>query len=194
MHMPLRQQVRGDGFPTHNHRRRQQSEADGSPNQEAQAVKHKGYRKTHSQDSPSDRLGTRPSDNFHQKACCEQQVVNLLSQVLFAPRLLEYRSIVSIFMTEGMNLRTPVIIIVRLRLDERIERIYNLAIANNDNPHGTYRTPLIVCCFKIYSCKIFHFRSSLYLFHILFIFPAISLRSQKGSNTSTSSPFQSSSC
>ena len=88
MHMPLRQQVRGDGFPTHNHRRRQQSEADGSPNQEAHAVKHKGYRKTHSQDSPSDRLGTRPSDNFHQKACCEQQVVNLQSQVLFAPRLL----------------------------------------------------------------------------------------------------------
>lgn len=36
--------------------------------------------------------------------------------------------------------------------------------------------------------KVLHYLSSLYMFHILFTFPVISLRSQRGSSTSRFSP------
>ena len=54
-----------------------QCEADGSPNLEAHAVKHKEYHRTHNLDSPSDRHGKQHLDTPHQKACCEQQVASL---------------------------------------------------------------------------------------------------------------------
>ena len=88
MHMPLRLQVRGGDLLIHNHRQQLQSEAGGFLNQEAPAVRHKGCHRTHSQGSPSDIRGKQPSDNLRQRACCEPQEVNLLSEVLSAPILL----------------------------------------------------------------------------------------------------------
>ena len=49
----------------------------------------------------------------------------------------EYWCVLSVFLAETMHLRTPIIIIVRLWLDERVERIHYLAITHNDD---TYRT------------------------------------------------------
>ena len=92
------------------------------------------------------------------------------------PYIREYGGIVCIFVTKTMHLRTPIVIIVRLWLDERVERIHNLTIANNNNSNRANAAALIVSRFKIYSCKVLHCFSSLYLFHILFILPAISLR------------------
>ena len=87
MHMLQRRQVRGDGLPTHNHRQQPLSEAGGFLNQETPAVRHKGCRRTHSRDSPSDRRGTLPSDTLHQKAYYELQVEDLLSEVQSEPIL-----------------------------------------------------------------------------------------------------------
>ncbi len=66
----------------------QQYEAGDFLNQEAHAVKHKGYHRTHSRDSPSDRRGTQLSDTLHRRAYCEPQEADLLSEVLSAPILL----------------------------------------------------------------------------------------------------------
>ena len=83
------------------------------------------------------------------------------------PYFREYWCILSIILAESMHLRTPIVIIVRLWLDERIERIYNLTIPDNDDSHRANGTAFVVCRFKIYCCKILHYLSSLYLFHIL---------------------------
>ena len=87
MHMPLRQQVRGDGFPTHNHRRQLQYEAGGSLNPEAHAVKCKAYRRTHNLDSPFDKHGKQLLDTLRQKAYCVPQAGVFQSAALFVSRL-----------------------------------------------------------------------------------------------------------
>ena len=89
MHMPLHRQVRGDDPLRSIHRQLQQFVTGGSPNLEGPDVKHKVCRKTHSQDNPSDKLGTRPLDILHQMAYYERRVVNPLLEVLFAPKPLE---------------------------------------------------------------------------------------------------------
>ena len=87
MHMPLHRQVRGDGFPTHNHRRQLQFEVGDFLNQGALVVKHKECRKTRNLGNPSDILETQPSDTLRQKVYYERQAVNPLLEVLFAPIL-----------------------------------------------------------------------------------------------------------
>src|SRR5574344_534576 len=89
MHMPLHRQVRGDGFPTHNHRRQLQFEVGDFLNQGTLVVKHKECRKTRNLGNPSDILGTLLSDTLRQKVYYERQAVNPLLEVLFAPILLE---------------------------------------------------------------------------------------------------------
>ena len=84
----------------------------------------------------------------------------------------------TIRVAKAMHLPAPEVIVVRLGLDEGVVLIYNLPAPNNDHPDRANTTALIVGGLKVYCCKIFHFESSLYLFHILFILPAISLRSQ----------------
>ena len=74
--------------------------------------------------------------------------------------------IVSIFMTKTMHLATPVVIIVRLWLDKRVERIDYLTTTNNDNSNRAYATALIVCRFKIYCCKILHYTYFLFLLRL----------------------------
>ena len=55
-----------------------------------------------------------------------------------------------------MHLTAPVVVILRLRLDERVETIYHLTSSNNNHADRAHRRTLIVGGFKIYSCKIFH--------------------------------------
>ena len=82
--MPLHRQVRGDGFPTHNHRRQLQFEVGDFLNQGALVVKHKECRKTRNLGNPSDILETQPSDTLRQKVYYERQAVNPLLKVLSA--------------------------------------------------------------------------------------------------------------
>ena len=83
--MLLHRQGHGGGCPSNSHRLLQLSGADGSPNQEAHDVTHRGYRKTQNQGNPSDKHGIRLSDILHRRACCELQGEDLLSVVLSVP-------------------------------------------------------------------------------------------------------------
>ena len=76
------------------------------------------------------------------------------------PNFGEHRGVISIFMTGPMYLTAPEVIIVRLGLDEGVERIYYLTITHNDYSNGTNRRTLIVSRFKIYCCKILHIINS----------------------------------
>ena len=50
------------------------------------------------------------------------------------PHLREHRGVFCILSSQTMHLRTPIIIVVRLRLNQGIERIHYLAIAYNPTP------------------------------------------------------------
>ena len=63
---------------------------------------------------------------------------------------------IRIVATQTMYLTAPEIIIVWLRLDKRVERIYNFSIAYDDYSNGANRRTLVVSCLKIYCCKIQH--------------------------------------
>ena len=72
------------------------------------------------------------------------------------PHFWEHWGILSILTAEAMYLAAPVVVIVRLWLDERIERFYYLAIANNHYANRANGTALVVSRLKIYCCKISH--------------------------------------
>ena len=169
---------------------RLQYEVGGSPNQVILDEIHTKYHRIHSQDSPSDIHGKQPSDNSRQMVCCGLQAVILQSTVQSAPILSETQGHLPYL--PGI-VHEPVNTSNWLWLDQGIERIHYLTVPHNDNSYRANRRTLIVSRFKVYSCKIFHCMSFLYLFHILLILPAMSFRSQTGSSTSTSSPFDNSS-
>ena len=64
--------------------------------------------------------------------------------------------IIGVFMAQSMNLPAPIIIVVRLWLNEGIELIDYLAIPHNNNSDGTHRTAFIVGCLEVYGCEIKH--------------------------------------
>ena len=80
----------------------------------------------------------------------------LYQRLYLSPYFWKNWCIVSIFMAETMYLAAPVVIIVGLGLYERVERIYYLTITNNDYSNGTNRRTLVIGCFEIYCCKVFH--------------------------------------
>ncbi len=149
--------------------------------------------------------------------CYERQT--FYQRFYLLPYFRENRCVVCVITAQTVYLTTPVIIIVWLRLDERVEGINYLTIPNDDDTNRANTTALIVRSFEIYCCKIFepcskifalgrvetsftllsltpifHFLSFLYLSHIIFILLAISSRKVAGSSTSTSLPFHNSSC
>ena len=86
-HKLLHRPMRDDGSLSSSHRRRQQSEADGFPNQEEHGARHRVCRKTRSLGSPSDKRGTQPSGNSHQTDDCVQRAVSPLSAAQSVPIL-----------------------------------------------------------------------------------------------------------
>ncbi len=56
-----------------------------------------------------------------------------------SPNLRKHRSTVSILICEPMHLTAPIIIIIRLRLNQRIKTIHNLPVPHNHNTHRTNR-------------------------------------------------------
>ena len=59
-----------------------------------------------------------------------------------------------ILSAEAVDLAAPIIIVVRLRLNQRIERIYNLTIPDYHHANGAHAGPLVVGCFKIDCCEV----------------------------------------
>ena len=84
-HMPQHQPVHYDGFPVDNHTLQQQYEADDWVNQGKLDVIRTAYRKTRSQDNPSDKHGIRLSGILHQKAYYGLQGADPLSMVQSRP-------------------------------------------------------------------------------------------------------------
>ena len=72
------------------------------------------------------------------------------------PHLRKDGCIFRISLGKAMHFRVPIAIVVRLRLDEGVERIYYLSITDNHHSHTTYTGPFVVGGFKIYGCKVFH--------------------------------------
>ena len=72
------------------------------------------------------------------------------------PHVWENGSLLGILTAKAVNLGTPIVIVVRLWMNERVELIHNLSVPNDDHTNRTYRRTIIVGRFKIYSCKISH--------------------------------------
>ena len=70
------------------------------------------------------------------------------------PHIGENWGIVGVSTAQAMHLSAPVVIIVGLGLDERVELVHNLPVTDNDHSNGAYRRTIIVGGLEIYSCKI----------------------------------------
>ena len=68
----------------------------------------------------------------------------------------EYGGFLGVLMGETMHLTAPVVIVVRLRLDEGVEGIDNLAVPHDNHSHGADARPLVVSSLKVYCCKAIH--------------------------------------
>ena len=64
--------------------------------------------------------------------------------------------IVSVFSTKAMNLTAPVVILLWLGLDERIELIHYLPTPHYHYANRAHRRALVVGCLKIYCRKVLH--------------------------------------
>ena len=83
------------------------------------------------------------------------------------PHFGENRRIVRVYSAKTMHLTAPVVVILRLRFDERVEAIHHLTSSYNNHANRAYRRTLIVGGFKIYSCKVFHCcKVIFYLFYV----------------------------
>lgn len=85
-HRLLRRQGRGDGSLTGSRTLRQRCGVGGWQGRGKLCKICTGCRKTHNPDSPSDKHGRLPSNNFHQRDDYEPQVASLLSMALSVPR------------------------------------------------------------------------------------------------------------
>ena len=73
-----------------------------------------------------------------------------------SPYLGEGGGMTGVTFGKAMHLGAPEVVVVGLRLDERIERIDYLAISYNNNTHRAYTRGFVVGCLKVYSSKISH--------------------------------------
>ena len=76
--MPRHRQGHGDGSLSGSHIRRPRCAAGDWADGGTCGARRQGYRRIHSQGSPSDRHETRPSGSLHQMACYELQEVSPL--------------------------------------------------------------------------------------------------------------------
>ena len=74
--------------------------------------------------------------------CHKGKAIN--QRLYLFPHLRKYRCIFSVLTSQAMHLAAPIIIIVGLRLDQRIKSIYNLAITHYHYANGANTGSLIV--------------------------------------------------
>ena len=181
------QRGRGGGFRDDNHSILKLYAIDGWVIVEKPCEKPHMCNKKDNPDNPSDNNGTQPSGNSHRKPCYGLQVEGPQSmaqsfsthQGILAPPLYPVESVHA--------LATPIIIVIGLRLNQRVERVYNLAIPNDHDSHRANTGSLVVGSLKVYRSKIPHL-SSLYLFHMCLEISATSSRNHLGDKTSMSLP------
>ena len=121
----------------------------------------------------------------HERQALDKRL-NLLSDVW------KHGGIFGVLTRDAVNHSVPIQVVIRLRLDERIKRVHELAIANDDYADAAHAGALIVGGLEIYGGKGVHFL--MYFSHKTLTFPAISSRSQSGDSTSISGVFESISC
>ena len=134
-HRLRHRQVRGGGSPSGSRTRRPRCGAGGWQDSGRRGARQPACRRTRSRDSPSGRRGTRPSGTFVERlvVCHEGQALD--ERFYLRPHLRENRCVVGVGTAESVHLRAPVVVVVRLGLDERVERIYDLAVTDNDYSH-----------------------------------------------------------
>ena len=74
----------------------------------------------------------------------------------FLPYRREHGSTIRIFTTKAVYSGTEPVVIIWLRLDQRIKRVSNLSVTDNDDTYTANTGSLVVCSFKIYCRKISH--------------------------------------
>ena len=72
------------------------------------------------------------------------------------PYFWENRRIFSVLRAQSMNLLAIPLIVFRLRVNQTIESIGNLAVTHNNNPHAAYAGGALIGGLEVYSCKVFH--------------------------------------
>ena len=65
-------------------------------------------------------------------------------------------SILGIISTQAVHLTAPVVVIIWLWLDERVEPVSNLTVTHDDDANSADRRPFVVGCFKVYCSKVLH--------------------------------------
>ena len=73
-----------------------------------------------------------------------------------SPDIRKHGCVFRIFARQAMHPGVPVGVIVRLGLDERIERVYYLAVPHNDHAHTAHAGALVIGRLEIYGCKVSH--------------------------------------
>ena len=128
-----------------------------------------------------------------QAALVKGFVVGYQSQALnqrlyLRPDFREDRRLLCIATSKTMHLTAPIVVIVRLGLYQGVEPVNNLTIPDDDYAHGADAGPLVIGRLEVYSSKISHRMSSLYLSHMCSEISASSSRNHLGDNTSISLP------
>ena len=72
------------------------------------------------------------------------------------PDFRENGSLARVALREPVHLAAPEVVVLRHRLDERVEGVCHHAVAHDDHAHRAYACGLRVGCLKIYCCKVFH--------------------------------------
>ena len=72
------------------------------------------------------------------------------------PNRREYRRILRIFRPKTVDLPAEPLVVLRLRMDETVERIHHFPAPDNDHPYAAYTAALLVGGFKVYGGEVGH--------------------------------------
>lgn len=76
---------------------------------------------------------------FIKRAVVGHKRKSLYERLYLCPDLREHRRIISIGTAQTVDLLAPVVVVVGLRLDKRVERIRNLTVTHNDYAYRAHR-------------------------------------------------------
>jgi len=74
------------------------------------------------------------------------------------PDIRKHRRVFGVLAGDAVDKRVPIVVVVRLRLDEGIERVHELAIANDDYTDAAHAGALVVGGLKVYGGEGVHFK------------------------------------
>ena len=97
-----------------------------------------------------------------QAAFVERAVVRHEGQALnewfyLSPNIRKHRCIFRVFAGDAVDKRVPIVVVVRLWLNEGIERIHELPFPNDHHAHATHAGALVVGGLEIYGGEGVHF-------------------------------------